>query len=74
MRSTGFETGMEGKQGLHPLIRVSFLIQKMREIQKAGEIGMRFKKVDKDESRGVIFRGDETRPRILSAEARQDLV
>ena len=50
------------------------LLQKMREIQKAGEIGMRFKKVDKDEAAVLIFRGRRD-PALesLSAEARKIL-
>jgi hypothetical protein len=50
------------------------LIEKMREIQKAGEIGMRFKKIDKDEAAVMIFRGKRD-PAIesLSAEARKIL-
>ncbi len=50
------------------------LIEKMREVQKAGEIGMRFKKIDKEEAAVMIFRGKRD-PAIdsLSAEVRKIL-
>jgi hypothetical protein len=50
------------------------LVEKIRTIQKAGEIGMRFKKVDKEETAMLIFRGKRD-PALesLSAEARKML-
>jgi hypothetical protein len=50
------------------------LLEKMREIQKAGEIGMRFKKIDKDEAAMLVFRPRRD-PGIesLSAETRKML-
>ena len=50
------------------------VLDKMREIQKAGEIGMRLKKIDKDEAAVMIFRGRRD-PGIeaLSAEVRKIL-
>jgi hypothetical protein len=50
------------------------LLEKMREIQKAGEIGMRFKRIDKDEAAMLVFRARRD-PAIesLSVEARKML-
>ena len=50
------------------------LLEKMREIQKAGEIGMRFKKIDKEEAAVMIFRGRrDPATEALSAEVRRIL-
>ena len=50
------------------------LLEKMREIQKAGEIGMRFQKIDKEAAAVLLFRGRRD-PGIeaLSSEARKIL-
>lgn len=50
------------------------LLEKMREIQKAGEIGMQIKKIDKDEAAMLVFRARRD-PAIeaLSLEARKML-
>jgi hypothetical protein len=50
------------------------LLEKMREIQKAGEIGMRFKKINKEEAAVMIFRGRrDPATEALSTEVRKIL-
>jgi hypothetical protein len=50
------------------------LLEKMRGIQSAGSIGMRFKKIDKDEAAVLIFRGKrDPATNSLTAEVRKIL-